>query len=69
MSTPDQMIKLAEIPAMDTAGRLIVHRDYDTALLGAYRLDLDGIGQLQVALDQAVTDIREYQARKAADDD
>lgn len=68
MNIPDQMIKIDEIPARDTIGRLIVHRDYDTALIGAYRLDLDGIGRLQVALDQAVAGIREYQARKAAED-
>ncbi len=67
---PDQMIELAQIPGQGTIGTMPVHRDYDTILIGAgagtlapWRLDLDSIGQLQVALDQAVTQIRGYQQR------
>lgn len=65
--TTEQMIPLAQIPTMHMPIRLPVHRDYDTAMVGAYRLDLDGIGQLQVALDRAVEAIRAYQDRQAAD--
>lgn len=69
MSTiPDQMIEVAQVPTMHLPIRLPVHRDYDSAMVGAYRLSLDGIGQLQVALDRAVEEIRGYQERQAADD-
>ena len=64
--TAEQMISVGSIPTRDKIGRLLVFRDYDTAMVGAWRLDLDGIGQLQVALDRAVEGIRAYQDRQAA---
>ena len=66
--TAEQMIEVGRIPARDTIGRLLVFRDYDTAMVGAWRLDLDGIGRLQVALDRAVAGIRDYQDRKAQEE-
>lgn len=68
MSVPDKMVPIAQVPTMETPVRLPVHRDYDSAMVGAWRLDLDGIGQLQVALDRAVEGIRAYQDRQAAGD-
>ena len=71
MSDPDKMIHIAGVPVRDRLGPLHVHRDYDSAMVGAHRLDLDGIGQLQVALDKAVEGIRDYigrQERQAIED-
>ena len=65
---PDQMILLAEVPTLHAPMLLHVHRDYDSVLLGAWRLDLDGVGRLQVALDRAVEGIRDYQQRKAEEE-
>ena len=67
----DRMAHIADVPVADRPGPLPVHRDYDSAVVGAWRLDLDGIGQLQVALDKAVEDIRDYigrQERQAIED-
>ncbi len=57
---PDEMIQVAVIDLYASAmGQMTVYRDSSTLYLtGGYRLDLDGIGQLQVALDLAVTQIR-----------
>lgn len=67
----DHMIQLAKVPVMGSLNHLPVFRDYDSAMIGLWRLDLDGIGQLQVALDRAVEGIREYvgrQERQAIED-
>lgn len=57
-------VLVAEIP---TTGRALlpVSRQGQYLNIGMWQLDLDGIGQLQVALDQAVRDIRAYQASRA----
>lgn len=65
----DRMVPLGAIPVQGITGSLLVHRDYDTVMLsGVLRLDLDGIGRLQVALDQAVAGIRGYLERQDDDD-
>lgn len=68
-NVPDQMIEITKVPTMYPPVVLPVHLDHDSALVGAYRLDLDQIGQLQVALDRAVEGIRAYQDRQAAGDE
>lgn len=59
----DQLI--AKIPSQ-RGGHLAVTRRGDRLIIGGRELDLDGIGRLQVALDQAVTQIRDYQASRDA---
>ncbi len=49
---------IAKIPNQ-RGGYLAVMVDGDSVYLGGRQLDLDGIGQLQVALDAAVKAIRE----------
>ena len=49
---------IARIPNM-RGGYLDVTRHGDRLIIGARELDLDGVGQLQVALDRAVARIRE----------
>jgi hypothetical protein len=53
------MEEIARIPNL-RGGWLTVHHDMEssTVIIGGRQLDLDGIGQLQVALDNAARDIR-----------
>lgn len=67
MSDPDKMVPIDSIPLVNQVGPLAICRDYETVMLGDYRLDLEYVARLQVALDLAVTGIRDYQARRAAD--
>lgn len=56
---------IAQVPNM-RGGLLSIYQEEDTVIIGGRQLDLDGIGQLQVALDDAVTAIREYEAGRDA---
>ena len=64
MSIPDQMILIDQLTDQDGVP-LPVHRDYDHAIVGKFRLDLDGISALVAALDITVAEIRRFQARAA----
>ena len=56
------MEEIARIPNL-RGGWLTVHHDMEnsTVIIGGRALDLDGIGQLQVALDKAAMYIRAYE--------
>jgi len=60
VSHPDRMVEETRIALMG-AGEAVVYRDYESLMIGDYRFDLDGIGQLQVALDNVAREIRAYE--------
>jgi len=68
MAIPDQMVPVAVLIDQDGV-EMPIHRDYDHAIIGRYRLDLADVSALVTYLDAVVAEIRRYQDGQAEDAD